>query len=286
MSGDDGKDMPVAEAAQLIRQGVAALQAVQAGAFPKTALVLGSGLGPLADRVEYAREIPYVDIPGFPLPTVQGHAGCLRLGRLSGTPVACLAGRFHVYEGHAPQAIAIPIRILRAAGVERIILTNASGGLNPDMGIGTLMVVRDHINFTGRNPLLGPNDDAVGPRFFDMTYAYDRALRATFGQASQDCGVAVREGVYVGVLGPSFETPAEIRMFAKWGGDAVGMSTVPECLAAIHCGMKVAALSLITNAGAGLTPEPVSHEDVMVQGAKAYDRAEKLLLAFFARLKD
>jgi inosine/guanosine/xanthosine phosphorylase family protein len=286
MSGDDGKDMPVAEAAQLVRQGVAALQAAQVGAFPKTALVLGSGLGPLADRVEDAREMPYAAIPGFPPPTVQGHAGRLRLGRLSGTPVACLAGRFHVYEGHAPQAIAIPIRILRAAGVERIILTNASGGLNPDMGIGTLMVVRDHINFTGRNPLLGPNDDAVGPRFFDMTYAYDRALRATFGQASQDCGVAVREGVYVGVLGPSFETPAEIRMFAKWGGDAVGMSTVPECLAAIHCGMKVAALSLITNAGAGLTPEPVSHEDVMVQSAKAYDRAEKLLLAFFARLKD
>jgi inosine/guanosine/xanthosine phosphorylase family protein len=286
MGGDDGKATGVAEAAAQVSRGVAALRAAHGGPFPRTALVLGSGFGPLADRVEAAIDIPYGDIPGFPVPTVQGHAGRLRLGRLAGTPVACLAGRFHVYEGHAPQAIAIPIRILRAMGVERIILTNASGGLDPDMAVGTLMVVKDHINFTGRNPLLGPNDDAVGLRFFDMTYAYDPALREMFAAASHDSGVAVREGVYVGVLGPSFETPAEIRMFRQWGGDAVGMSTVPECLAAIHSGMKVAALSLITNAGAGLTPVPLSHEDVMAQGALAYEWAEKLLLAFFARLKD
>jgi inosine/guanosine/xanthosine phosphorylase family protein len=263
---------------------VAALRKAYGGPFPRTALVLGSGLGPLADQVEGATDISYGDIPGFPVPTVQGHAGRLRLGQLAGTPVACLAGRFHVYEGHAPQAIAVPIRILRAMGVERIILTNASGGLGPGMSVGTLMVVKDHINFTGRNPLLGPNDDTVGLRFFDMTYAYDPALRQTFAAAAHDCGVEVREGVYVGVLGPSFETPAEIRMFRQWGGDAVGMSTVPECLAAIHCGMKVAALSLITNAGAGLTSDRLSHEDVLIQGAKAYERAEKLLLAFFARL--
>lgn len=291
MSAYDGKAMTVAEAAEQVAQGVAALRRLHGGAFPKTALILGSGLGPLAGQVEDATEISYGDIPGFPVPSVEGHAGRLLLGRLAGTPVACLAGRFHVYEGHPVQAIAIPIRILRALGVERIVLTNAAGGLSPAMTVGTLMVVKDHINFTGRNPLVGPNDESVGPRFFDMTYAYDPALRAMFADAARDSGVAVAEGVYVGVLGPSFETPAEIAMFAQWGGDAVGMSTVPECLAAVHCGMKVAALSLITNAGAGLSvdgapPEPLSHHDVMIQGQKAYDRAEKLLLAFFARLKD
>jgi len=286
MSEDDGKAMTVAEAAEQVRRGVAALQAAHGGVFPKNAMILGSGLGALADRVEGATDISYSDIPGFPVPTVPGHAGHLKLGRLPGTLVACLAERFHAYDGHAPQTIVIPIRILRAMGVERIILTNASGGLNAQMAVGTLMVVRDHINFTGRNPLAGPNDDRVGPRFFDMTYAYDPVLREIFAAASRDSGVSVREGVYVGVLGPSFETPAEIRMFGQWGGDAVGMSTVPECLAAVHCGMKVAALSLITNAGAGLKPEPLSHEDVMVEGARAHDRAERLLLAFFARLND
>lgn len=285
MGSDDGKAMSVAEAAALVARGAAALRAAHGEAFPRTALVLGSGLGALADRIGDARDISYADIPGFPVPTVEGHAGHLRLGRLAGTPVACLAGRFHVYEGHSPQAIAIPIRILRQMGVEQIVLTNASGGLDPAMDVGTLMVVKDHINFTGRNPLVGPNDDRVGPRFFDMTYAYDPALRETFAQAAKDSGIAIREGVYVGVLGPSFETPAEIRMFRQWGGDAVGMSTVPECLAAVHGGMRVAALALITNAGAGLKPGKLSHQEVMTEGARAYDRAEKLLLAFFARLK-
>jgi len=265
-----------------IERGVAAIRAAVPGAFPKTALILGSGLGPLADKMGDVRDVPYGEIPGFPVPTVAGHQGRLRVGTLAGQPLACMQGRLHAYEGHPAQAIATPIRILRRLGVERLILTNAAGGLRPHLTAGTLMLVEDHINFAGLNPLVGPNDESVGPRFPDLTRAYDPALRARFEAAARESGVKLERGVYVWALGPSFETPAEIRMFANLGADAVGMSTVPECIAAVHCGMRVAALSVITNLAAGFSDAPLTHEETLAEAAKAYDRVEKLMLCFFA----
>jgi inosine/guanosine/xanthosine phosphorylase family protein len=269
-----------------LARGVEAIRAAAPGFFPKTALVLGSGLGPLAERIEDAKDIAYDRIPGFPVPTVAGHQGRLRLGRLAGHAVACMQGRLHAYEGHPAEAIAVPVRILRLLGIERLILTNAAGGLKPHLTAGTLMIVEDHINFAGRNPLVGPNDEAIGPRFPDMSKAYDPDLRAALAAAADRAGVAVASGVYVWVLGPNFETPAEIRMFGALGADAVGMSTVPECIAAVHCGMKVAALSVVTNLGAGLAGTPLTHKETLAEATKAYDRVERLMLEFFGALGD
>ncbi len=176
----------------------------------------------------------------------------------------------------------MPIRILKRLGVERLILTNASGGLKPHLPAGTLMLIEDHINFSGQNPLVGPNDESFGPRFPDMSHAYDPGLRAQFEAAARKSGVELARGVYVYVLGPSFETPAEIRMFAALGADAVGMSTVPECIAAVHCGIRVAALSVITNLAAGLSTVPLTHHETLNEAAKAYDRVERLLLEFLS----
>jgi inosine/guanosine/xanthosine phosphorylase family protein len=268
-----------------IERGVAALKARFGATFPKTALVLGSGLGPLAERIEAPTDVSYADIPGFPVPTVAGHNGRLRIGTLSGHPVACMQGRLHAYEGHPAQAIAVPVRILRRLGVERLILTNASGGLKPHLPAGTLMLIEDHINFSGQNPLIGPNDETIGVRFPDMSHAYDESLRALFRKAAERAGVALAQGTYVYVLGPSFETPAEIRMFAALGADAVGMSTVPECIAAVHCGMNVAALSVVTNLAAGLSATPLTHHETLAEAAKAYERVEALMLAVFDALR-
>jgi len=267
-----------------IERGAAAVRQAYKGTFPKTALILGSGLGPFADTLENATDISYGDIPGFPIPGVAGHAGRLRIGTVKGTPLACLQGRFHAYEGHPAAALALPIRILKALGVEQLILTNAAGGLKRDFPAGTLMIVEDHINFSGQNPLIGPNDDSIGPRFFDMTRAYDPELRARMKKAADDAGVAVKSGVYIYCLGPNFETPAEVRMLAGLGADAVGMSTVPECLAAVHCGMKVAALSLITNLAAGLAPGTLTHAETLSEAANAYGQVERLLVTFFGEL--
>lgn len=265
-----------------IERGVAAIRKIYAGAFPKTALILGSGLGAFADRLENFTDISYADIPGFPVPTVAGHAGLLRIGNVGGAALACLKGRFHAYEGHPAAALALPVRILKGLGVECLLLTNAAGGLRPDLSAGSLMIVEDHINFSGQNPLIGPNDERIGPRFFDMTDAYDRELRARIKAAADQCGVVVKSGIYAYCLGPNFETPAEVRMLASLGADAVGMSTVPECLAAIHCGMKVAALSVITNLAAGLSAKPLTHAETLAEGEKAYRDVERLLVAFLS----
>ncbi|MBS0470599.1 MAG: purine-nucleoside phosphorylase [Proteobacteria bacterium] len=270
--------------AEQVEAGTAALKARFADGFPKTALILGSGLGPLADRMEQAIDVSYADIPGFPIPTVAGHHGRLRIGTLSGHTIACMQGRLHAYEGHPAQAIAVPIRILRRMGVERLILTNASGGLKPHLPAGTLMLIEDHINFSGRNPLVGPNDESIGPRFPDMSHAYDPDLCAKFRAASERAAVKLEQGIYIYVLGPTFETPAEIRAFAAMGADAVGMSTVPECIAAVHCGMTVAALSLVTNLAAGLSTVPLTHHETLAEAEKAYVRVERLMLEFFAAL--
>jgi inosine/guanosine/xanthosine phosphorylase family protein len=267
-----------------IASGIAALKTAVRGKFPRTALILGSGLGPLADKIEGAQDVSYADIPGFPVPSVDGHHGRLRIGTLAGHAVACMQGRLHAYEGYPAAALATPIRILRGLGVERLILTNAAGGLSLDKPAGTLMIVSDHINMSGQNPLIGPNDPKIGPRFPDMSRAYDPDLRAKLRAAASAAGVSVTEGVYVYTLGPNFETPAEIRMFAALGANAVGMSTVPECLAAVHCGMKVVALSLITNLAAGLAPEQLTHHDTLSEANKAYGRVEALLTRFFGGL--
>jgi inosine/guanosine/xanthosine phosphorylase family protein len=268
-----------------IERGVAAVRQAYAGPFPKTALILGSGLGAFAAKLEKVTDISYGAIPGFPVPTVAGHAGRLRIGMVSGTGVACLQGRFHAYEGHSAATLALPVRILKALGAERLILTNAAGGLKADLSAGTLMLVEDHINFSGQNPLIGPNDERIGPRFLEMSHAYDPDLRARLKAAAEATGVAVKSGVYLYCLGPNFETPAEVRMMAGFGADAVGMSTVPECLAAIHCGLKVAALSVITNLAAGLSARPLTHAETLAEGANAYERVERLLTAFFAGLE-
>lgn len=274
------------ETKNVIEQGAAAIRAHFGERFPRTVLVLGSGIGRFAGNLQAAQSLAYAAIPGFAPSTVAGHAGTLMVGTLVGKALAVMAGRIHLYEGHPPQAIATLVHILKAVGVERLILTNAAGGLQPGMAPGTLMVIDDHINFSGQNPLVGPNDARFGPRFFDMTHAYDPALRAALHAAAAKAGVKVTSGTYIYCLGPNFETPAEVRLFASWGAGAVGMSTVPECLAANHCGMKVAGLSLITNLAAGLSGDKLSHDETLSEAANAYDAVEKLLLGFFADLDD
>ena len=249
---------------------------------PRVALVLGSGLGGLADQVTDAVAISYADLPGFPKPGVQGHAGRLVVGDLGGRTVVCMQGRSHAYEGHPPQRLAIPVRTCRSLGCDVLVLTNAAGSLRPEMGPGSLMIIEDHINWSGMNPLIGPNDDSIGPRFFDMSNAYDSALREQIKQAASHESITVHEGVYFWYLGPSFETPAEIRAFQTLGASAVGMSTVPECLSAVHCGMRVAAISVITNLAAGLQAHALSHQETMEQSAQAAAQFQRLLIRFLS----
>jgi xanthosine phosphorylase len=244
---------------------------------PRVGLVLGSGLGGLADAVQDPVVIPYERLPGFPLGGVVGHAGRLVLGTLSGIPVAVLQGRAHLYEGTDPAKILVPIRTLRALGAEVLILTNAAGSLRQEVGPGRLMAIADHINLMGTNPLIGPNDDAVGPRFPSLRDAYDPALLTALDEAARALGIDLAEGVYLAVTGPSFETPAEIRAFRALGADAVGMSTVPEVIAARHCGLRVAAVSAITNLAEGMGDQPLSHEQTLASAADAAGDLQRLL---------
>ena len=247
---------------------------------PRLGLVLGSGLGRIAERVADPIVLPYAQLPGFTVPSVEGHAGRLVLGRLAGVPVACLQGRIHLYEGVDPRAIQVPIRALRLAGCEGVILTNAAGSMKPGMGPGSLMLISDHMNFQGTSPLVGGNDARFGPRFFAMKDAYDPEWRARFTGAARRLGIALDEGVYTGYLGPNFETPAEIRAFATLGGAAVGMSTVPEVLVARHCGLRVAAICVITNMAAGMSEEDLTHEQTLAGATAAAETLERLVLAF------
>lgn len=269
-----------------VDDAVAAIRARAPAARPRAALVLGSGLGAVADLVEAPLAIPYREIPGFLSPSVEGHAGRLILGRIAGLEVACLQGRVHLYEGHGAAAVLAPIRTMQRLGAELVVLTNAAGSLDPEMPAGSLMAIADHINFTGQNPLTGPNDEAFGTRFPAMTEAYDPALRRRLAEAAAAEGIALREGVYLAYAGPNFETPAEIRAFRRLGADAVGMSTVPECLAARHAGLRVAALSLITNLAAGLGDAPPSHAETLAQVAKSAALVARLLRRFLAALAE
>jgi xanthosine phosphorylase len=254
------------------------------GSRPRVGVVLGSGLGAVADAVTDPVVVGYEDLPGFPRPTVAGHAGRAVLGRVSGVPVAVLQGRAHVYEGGPMDALRMPVRALRAAGAEILVLTNAAGSLRPEVGPGRLMAITDHINLTGVNVLVGPNDDAVGPRFPPMSAAYDPELLAELRAAAEGLGISLAEGVYLAVSGPSFETAAEIRAFARLGADAVGMSTVHETTVARHCGLRVAAVSAITNLAEGLSDVPLSHEQTLRDGERAAGDLSRLLLGFLERI--
>jgi xanthosine phosphorylase len=265
------------------RQAASAL-VDRAGRAPRVGIVLGSGLGAVADAVRDARTIDYRDLPGFPRPTVEGHAGRAVVGDLAGVVVAVLQGRQHLYEGPPHEPIRTPIRALRAAGADTLILTNAAGSLRREVGPGTLMAISDHINLTGQNPLAGPNDDALGPRFPSLRDAYDPELRATLHATADELGIPLADGVYLAVSGPSFETPAEIRAFRTLGADAVGMSTVAETILARHAGLRVAAISTITNLAEGMSAEPLSHEQTLRDAQRAAGDLSRLVEAFVGRL--
>ena len=258
---------------------------VAPGFSPRVGIVLGSGLGGLADKIETLVSIDYGDIPDFPRSSVEGHTGKLILGRLGGMAVACLQGRVHYYEGVNPRDLAIPVRMLKLLGVDILLLTNAAGSFRPKMKPGSLMMIRDHINLSGLNPLVGSNDDAFGPRFFSMEDAYDPVLRKHLAAVAKELGITLHEGVYLHYLGPNFETPAEIRTFRLLGPDAIGMSTTPEVLTARHTGMRVLAISSITNPVAGTNKTPLSHEQTLEQAKIAAGDLEKLVIVFLETLK-
>jgi len=262
-----------------VRLSTASITAALAGRRPRIALILGSGLGGLANRVEEATTLAYRDLPGFPQLTVAGHAGQLICGRLNGVPVIVLNGRKHFYETADAYPLKTMVRAVKAAGVETLFLSNAAGSLRPQIGVSELMLITDHINFLGLNPLVGPNDETFGPRFFSMTDAWDPELRGKILDVARQVGVTLHQGVYVAFRGPSFETPAEIRMVQGWGADAVGMSSVPDCLIARHCGLKVAGISCITNMGAGLSAENLTHSHTLENAGKGAGAFEQLVLA-------
>lgn len=251
---------------------------------PKVALVLGSGLGFLADRVEGAVRVPYSDIPGFPEPGVQGHKGELVAGHLGGVAVLVQAGRFHLYEGHDAVTAGLPVRVFARLGIKTLIVTNASGGIRPGFGAGTLMLLSDHLNLMFRNPLIGPLVDGE-ERFPDLTEAYDLGLRKLARAAAAKLEVPLEEGVYAALLGPSYETPAEVRMLGKMGADAVGMSTVPEVIVARARGMRCLGFSIVTNPAAGLSGSSLSHQEVLEVGSRAGARLGDLITAVVKHLE-
>lgn len=259
---------------------IAAIRAKAPKAAPKVGIILGSGLGAFADALADATAIPYSELPHFPISGVPGHAGRLVVGMLGGEPIVAMQGRVHYYEGYSAQEVAFPARVLCSLGIKTLVVTNAAGGINLGFGVGDLMAITDHLNLAGYNPLIGPNDDKLGPRFPDMSHAYDPALRELLLQAAKTNGTTLREGVYACLSGPSYETPAEIRMLRTLGADAVGMSTVPEVIAAAHMGVRVAGISCITNLAAGIGKHKLSHEEVAEVASRVRGTFQKLLERF------
>jgi purine-nucleoside phosphorylase len=251
---------------------------------PKIGLVLGSGLGAFADALTDAATIPYAEIPSFPHSTAIGHAGRLVIGKAGEVPVAAMQGRVHQYEGYSAQEVAFPMRVFARMGIQSVILTNAAGGINPGYSQGALVLIRDHINLQGTNPLVGPNDDRFGVRFPDMTHTYSRHFREIAREEAATLGILLQEGIYAALLGPSYETPAEIEHLRRIGADLVGMSTVAEVIAARHMGLNVLAISCVTNMAAGILDQPLSHAEVMETGERVRGTFEKLLKAVLPRV--
>lgn len=252
----------------------------------RTAIVLGSGLGAFADDLEDPAAIPYEEIPGFARPTVEGHAGRLVMGHVGGVPVAVMQGRFHYYEGYSFDEVLFPVRTLGLFGVKSLILTNAAGGINIELAQGALMVISDHLNLMGVNPLRGPHDQRFGERFPDLTEVYSRDYQELAVEEAHAMGLDLRRGVYAALSGPTYETPAEIRMLRTLGADAVGMSTVPEAVAARQMGMKVLGVSCITNMAAGVKDEPINHHEVIETGERVRDTFKELLRRVIPRLSN
>lgn len=267
----------VHDSAGLIRQRLGGLK-------PSVAIILGSGLGGLADKIGNPVKIPYTDLPGFPVLTVQGHAGDVIAGTLNGTDVIALKGRKHFYETDDPYPLKTMIRTMKALGIGTLFLSNAAGSLRAPIKVSELMLITDHINYMGLNPLVGPNDDDFGPRFFPVADAWDPALNAIMRATAKEQSIPLHEGVYMAFRGPSFESPAEIRMAQGMGADAVGMSSVPDCLIARHCGMRVVGVSCLTNMGAGLSDEKLSHAHTLENAARGAANFEKLVIAALPRL--
>jgi purine-nucleoside phosphorylase len=259
-----------------LEEARAALRARGVGE-PEVGLVLGSGLGAFAETLAEAVRVPYGDIPHMPAPTVSGHAGELGFGKVAGVSVACLRGRVHLYEGHEPERVVFGVRLLARLGCRAVLLTNAAGGVRASFRPGNLMLVSDHLNLMARSPLIGPNEAELGPRFPDLSRAYDPELGELARQAARGLGLELQEGIYAGLLGPSYETPAEIRMLRGLGADAVGMSTVPEVIALRHLGVRAAAVSCITNMAAGMTGALLNHAEVEQTAAEARERFSGLL---------
>jgi len=266
----------IQEAADYIR--------AKSGIRPEIGLILGSGLGILADLIQDGMSIPYQDIPHFPVSTVEGHEGELLLGTIEGRAVVMMKGRFHMYEGYGPQLTAFPVRVMKQLGIQSLLVTNAAGGVNTSYEAGDLMVISDHLNLTGQNPLIGPNDAGLGVRFPDMSEAYSRRLREIAKQTANQQGFSLQEGVYAGLLGPNYETPAEIVMLRTLGADAVGMSTVSEVIVARHAGIEVLGFSCITNMAAGILDQPLSHGEVMETAEKVREQFLKLVLAIIPQM--
>jgi purine-nucleoside phosphorylase len=263
----------------------AAFIASQTALRPLVAVVLGSGLGGFAAALENPTGIPFAEIPHFPQSTVAGHQGRMLIGTVNGTPVAVMQGRVHGYEGYFPAEVTFPIRVLGRFGIRCVVLTNAAGGIRESYAQGDLVLISDHINFTSRNPVSGPNDERFGSRFFDMTEAYSRRLRQLAHEAAGP-GAKLEEGVYLSLSGPSFETPAEIRAFRTWGADLVGMSTVQETIVARHMGLEVLGISCVTNMAAGILGEPLSHQEVIDTGRRVEARLAELLSSLLPRMAE
>ena len=251
----------------------------------RIAVILGSGLGAFADELQEAVRIPYEEIPGFPVSTAQGHAGRLVVGRVDNIPVVAMQGRVHFYEGYSLEEVTFPVRVFHLLGIKVLLLTNAAGGIDVGLSQGALMLISDHLNLMGVNPLRGPNDDRFGPRFLDMSEVYSRELQELATEGAKRLGIDLRRGVYAALPGPSYETPAEIHMFRGFGADAVGMSTVPEAIVARHMGMQVLGISCITNMAAGIGDQPINHEEVMATGLRAREMFAQLLRSVIVRVQ-
>ena len=276
--------MTAAEYTRQVQEAAAYVRSALGGRRPEIAITLGSGLGDLAERLDAPLTIPYKEIPHFPVSTVSGQKGQFVCGKLGGKEVLCMQGRFHYYEGYDLKQVTMPVRVMKLLGIDSLLVTNAAGGINTGFHAGTLMLIEDHLNLTGENPLIGENLDAFGDRFFDMTVAYDKEYRTLAKATAEELNIPLATGVYAWLTGPNFETPAEIRYLRTIGADAVGMSTVPEVLVARHSGIRVLGISCITNLAAGMTDNTLSHEEVKETADRVQNEFIRLVTGIVSRM--